>query len=113
MRSRSSESNGPMTPPPRQLDGGWTEFKHLILESLQRLQGDINGIREKDLTDLRQCIDEVKDDMRDRLDTLRREDLDAMKMDIVMLKVKAGMWGAMAGLIGGAIISALIAKLIH
>lgn len=102
-----------MTPPPRQLDGGWTEFKHLILESLQRLQGDINGIREKDLADIRQCVDEVKDDMRDRLDALRREDLESMKMDIVMLKVKAGMWGALAGLIGGAVISALVAKLIH
>lgn len=113
MRSRSSESSESMTPPPRQLDGGWTEFKHLILESLQRLQGDINGIREKDLADIRQCVDEVKDDMRDRLDSLRREDLESMKMDIVMLKVKAGMWGALAGLIGGAVISALVAKLIH
>lgn len=102
-----------MTPPLRQFDGGWTEFKHLILESLQRLQSEIAGLREKDLTDIRRSIEESKDDMRDRFETLRREDLEEMKMDIVMLKVKASIWGALAGLIGGAIISAIIAKTIH
>ena len=88
-------------------------MRHLILESLQRLQSDVRDLRDNDLKAIRECVDEVKDDMRDRIEGLRREDLESMKMDIVMLKVKAGMWGALAGLIGGAVISALVAKLIH
>ena len=74
-------------------EGGFDEYRRLILQSLEQLGKDIAGINTK-------------------IDEMRRNDLEGMKIDIAMLKVKAGMWGAVGGAAGGAIIAALVGKLV-
>jgi signal transduction histidine kinase len=120
----------PVYPPPSP-DGGWVEFKHLILASLQQLQADVQSIRQKDVTGIReridQAIDDVRDridtaveDMRNRVDTLRREDLQKvqvdiaiLKTDVVTLRTKLALWSGIGGVIGGALITTLVAKFVH
>jgi hypothetical protein len=62
-------------------DGGdWGTYRRLILAEIQRVSRDIEAINQK-------------------LDRFRESDLQEIKVDIAMLKVKASAWGGLAGLI--------------
>jgi hypothetical protein len=74
--------------------GSFDEYRQLILHTLERLQLGITAI-------------EIK------LDELRKRDLEAMKIDIAMLKVRASIFGGLAGAVAGALLSAIIGKLMR
>lgn len=82
-----------MAPVNRARDGGFDEYRHLIMETLERLQRGITAI-------------DVK------VDLLRTQEVEALKIDVAMLKVRASIFGAIAGAIGGALISAFVAKVL-
>lgn len=63
---------------------GWSEYQKLVLS---RLDG-----QDRSLTELG---NEVKE--------LRSKDVVDLKVEIAMLKVKAGLWGAAAGAVPGAL----------
>jgi hypothetical protein len=92
-------------PPPTRLPDDELDRRYLILDSLERLAKEIAALRER--------LDDQREEIGARFDALRRHDLEGMKIDIAMLKVKASMWGAVGGAIAGAILSTLIGKLIH
>lgn len=72
-----------MTPARRDDEaGGWDEYRRLVLAALERLEADIKAIDAK---------------------------VDIVKTAVTALQVKAGLIGAAAGLLAGA----LIGKLIH
>ncbi len=76
-----------------QLDG-WAEYRKLILSELERLNNTIDRLDEK-------------------IDQLRQFDIADMKMEIAMLKTKAGLLGAIGGSIGGSIVGVIVSKFLH
>ncbi len=62
------------------LPGDWGQYRKLILSELQRISQDLK-------------------DLGSRLDTFRDAELSQIKIDVAMLKVKAGVWGGMSGLL--------------
>jgi hypothetical protein len=70
---------------------GFQEYRRLILQALERLDGEIRNINVK-------------------IDTFRAEDIATLKVEVAMLKVKAGMWGALCGLVTG-VLAALVSYL--
>jgi hypothetical protein len=79
------------TKPREPIAGSFDEYRQLILHTLERLQLGITTI-------------EVK------VDQLRNEEMKAMAVDIAMLKVRASIFGAIAGSLGGAIVGVLVVK---
>ncbi len=65
-------------------DGGWDEYRRLVVDTLERL--------ERKTEDLKKSVD-------------------VANINIAMLKVKAGVWGALSGLMTAAA-AVLIAKFI-
>lgn len=63
---------------------GWNEYKLLVLEQLEGLKGQVRSL-------------EIK------VDAFRADDMANVKVEIALLKQKAGLWGAIAGLIPGAL----------
>jgi hypothetical protein len=70
-----------MSPPNR--DGGFDEYRMLILQSLQTLERKVEALQ---------------------------DDITEIKVSVGQLQVRAGLLGALGGAIGGAIISGLVAK---
>lgn len=69
------------------LDGGapgWNEYKLLVLDQLEGLKGQVRSLEAK-------------------VDGFRADDIANVKVEIALLKQKAGIWGAIAGLVPGAI----------
>jgi hypothetical protein len=58
---------------------GWKEYRRLVVAELERLSKLITTVD-------------------DKISKLRGEDIADIKVDIAMLQVKAGIWGAVAGL---------------
>ncbi len=71
-----------MSPPNR--EGNFDEYRMLIMETLKSLQDEIRGMR---------------------------GDITQIKVAVGQLQVRAGFWGALGGLIAGAVISAAVAKM--
>jgi hypothetical protein len=65
---------------------GWGEYKRLVVSELDRLDGDIKVLTEK---------------------------IDAMRADLIALRVKVGLIGAASGLIVGGVISLLVKVVVH
>lgn len=63
---------------------GWNEYKLLVLDQLEGLRASVQGLERK-------------------VDAFRADDIATVKVEIALLKQKAGLWGATAGLIPGAI----------
>lgn len=63
---------------------GWNEYKLLVLDQLEGLKSQVRSLEAK-------------------VDAFRADDIANVKVDIALLKQKAGLWGAIAGLIPGAI----------
>ena len=60
--------------------GGWGEYQRLVLAELIRL-------------------DESIEKLADKLDDIRSKEIKSMSEEIQVLKFKAGLWGALAGMI--------------
>jgi hypothetical protein len=88
--------------PPSRKDP-FDEYRELILLTLDDLKKGIAALNVK--------VDDGRKEVHDKFEELRRGDIEAMKIDIAMLKVKAGAWGALGGLVAGATISAAVAKM--
>lgn len=73
-------------PPSRVRDGGFDEYRMLIMETLESLQADLRAMR-SDVTDI--------------------------KVAVGQLQVRAGLLGALGGALGGALISALVTKVLQ
>ena len=58
----------------------WNEYQRLVLHELERLGAGIDAVDRK-------------------LDTVISTDLSKINVEIAMLKVKAGIWGLMGGMI--------------
>jgi hypothetical protein len=99
---RSLSSGDGQTMPPSRKDP-FDEYRELILLTLDDLKKGIASLNVK--------VDDGRRDVNDRFDELRRSDIEAMKIDIAMLKVKAGAWGAIGGLLAGAVMSTVVAKM--
>lgn len=67
----------------------WVEYRRLILQALERMDSEIGKVNGK-------------------IDQFRAEDIASLKVEVAMLKVRAGMWGAVSGLITG-VLAALVA----
>lgn len=74
------------------VEDNFGEYRRLILGELERLSDAMHACNAK-------------------IDALRADDISSMKVEIAMLKVKAGMVGALAGSLGGAVIAAIVGKL--
>ena len=72
---------------------GWNEYKLLVLDQIERLSRQVTELERK-------------------VDAFRADDIASVKVDIALLKQKAGLWGAVAGLIPSAL-AALIWWLSH
>lgn len=70
----------------------WNEWRTHVLSELKRLDKN-DGTTQKVISDLSEAIGEK---------------FDRLHVDIITLKVKSGVWGAGAGMLVGAFISALI-----
>lgn len=57
----------------------WGEYRRLILSELERISRDMENLN-------------------DKLDKFRQDEISKIKIDVAMLKVKAGAWGAIGGL---------------
>lgn len=63
---------------------GWNEYKLLVLEQIERLSKQVTNLEAK-------------------VDGFRADDMGNVKVEIALLKQKAGLWGAIAGMIPAAI----------
>lgn len=79
------------------MDNEWSEWsKHILLE-LQRLD------RAND-----KLVSEIND-----LDSKLQKRFESLHIDIVTLKVKSSMWGAVAGVIATVLIESVISMILH
>jgi len=72
---------------------GWNEYKLLVLDQIEKVCRQVGELERK-------------------VDAMRADDITAVKVEIALLKQKAGLWGAIAGLIPGAL-AALVWYLSH
>lgn len=84
----------------------------MVRDSLERLRDEIVGLR-REVDGVSKEVSEVSKDVTQRFDLLRRQDIEAMKIDIATLKVRMLMWTAAIGALTSAVMSALVAKLMH
>lgn len=65
---------------PDDLPDSWVQYRKLILSELERISKDLAHLS-------------------DKLDNFKQDEISQIKVDIAMLKVKAGVWGVAGGLI--------------
>lgn len=63
---------------------GWSEYKLLVLDHIERLSRQLSIVETK-------------------LDTFRADDIATLKTEVALLKLRAGLWGAISGAVPGAI----------
>ena len=67
----------------RREDGnGWEDYKKLIMQQLDDLKVSLK-------------------DVEDRIKDIREIDVPSIRVEIGLLKLKAGIWGAVSGLVSG------------
>ncbi len=70
----------------------WPEYRRLVLAELVRLNTSM----------------ELLDAKFDKREIEHHKDMATIQADVLALKIKAGMWGAVAGLIGSAVVSVVV-----
>lgn len=95
---------------------GWSEYKRLVIAELERL----NDCAKANATEIARLRGELQHEAAlIRTETLRGaadaktdsdDELGALKTELAVIKVKAGLWGALAGAVPGVI--SLIAWLV-
>lgn len=93
-------------------EDGWNEYRRLVTGTLDELNKDLKDLERKVDSNTRTLQDKMIGDVQDLTDKLTKMDK-AFAISLARLQDKSRMWGAIAGTIGGAIISALVAKLIR
>lgn len=78
----------------------FTPFERLVLDGLKQNQDATDKLHEK--------IGTVKDELKESLDNLFKQEVVPMKMAITGLKVKSGLWGATAGMIPVIVVLAVL-----
>ena len=73
---------------------GWVEYRALVLSELERLDGSVKTNHEHHTTQLAN----VEARLSEKLHGISNH-LQATSMEVTALQVKAGLWGALAGLI--------------
>jgi hypothetical protein len=63
---------------------GWSEYKLLVLDHIERLSTQVRSLEGK-------------------MDAFRADDISNLKVEIALLKLKAGVWGAVSGAVPAAI----------
>ena len=63
---------------------GWSGYQRLVLSRLDTLDNKVEQLGED-------------------IHEMQRDDINALKIEVAMLKVKAGIWGAAAGLLPAAL----------
>jgi hypothetical protein len=76
---------------PQAEGNGWGEYQRLVLSELERLDGSIQKLDDK--------LDDSIQKINDKIDDLRKTEIKSMGEEIQVLKFKAGLWGALAGMI--------------
>ena len=74
----------------------WAEYRRLILAELERIDRGMSSLNGK----------------MEIAMTIRDEAMSKMRVEIAMLKVQAGIWGAASGMLGSAVISAIIVQVL-
>ncbi len=67
-------------------ENGWGQYERLVLNRLDRIDAEMKEIKAE-------------------IHNLQMEEIGKMKIEIAMLKVKSGAWGATAGAVPAAIIA--------
>lgn len=86
----------------------WPEYRRLVLAELVRLNNSIVALDQK--------LDAREADHRRELtqqDDENRKEMAFVKADVLTLKLKASMWGAVAGAAGSFIVSVIVAMIAH
>lgn len=76
-------------PPVPEPTNGWSRFERVIVYRLDKLDESLVGVRQE-------------------LHDIRNDEIARLKVDIAMLKVKSGLWGAAAGFIPAALVVAYV-----
>ena len=75
-------------------------FERLVLDGLKQNHEATNSLQEK--------VENVKDELKESIDSLFKQEVVPMKMAITGLKVKSGLWGATAGMIPVIVVLAVL-----
>jgi len=101
-------------PDERDIEGGiegWTEYRRLILAELERLSNQVTRVETK-LDDFRTDeLHKLRQEFSDRLQVVNKEcgeKIQAVKDDVIALKVKAGVAGFFAGLGGSTLVGVIL-----
>lgn len=62
----------------------WSEYKLLVLDHIERLSAQVRNLETK-------------------MDAFRADDIANVKVEIALLKLKAGLWGGISGLVPSAL----------
>jgi len=71
---------------PPEIGGDWGEYRRLVLAELQRIATDMENLAQK-------------------IEKFRTDEIAQIKTDIALLKLQAGLWGAAAGVAGTLLVS--------
>lgn len=83
----------------------WEMYRLLVMTGLERLNDSIGLINVK--------VDLVKDDINNKIQSMVTSEIAKLQVEVAMLKVKAGMAGAIAGLVVGGVMSLIVAMLMR
>jgi len=72
-------------------DQPWIQYRRLILTELERLGRQQETMSSK--------LDTIRVEFHARLQAIVETEIGQMRVEVAMLKVKAGVWGAIAGFI--------------
>jgi hypothetical protein len=72
---------------PDRESNGWDQYRRLVTNDLARLSEEVRELR-----------DQIVDFRNEERETRQRE-LNLLKLDVAMLKVKSGLWGSAAAAI--------------
>ena len=70
---------------------GWSEYQRLVLSELERLDDAIQKLNSK--------LDDSIQKLNTKIEDIRNNEIKDMGEEIQVLKFKAGLWGALAGMI--------------
>jgi len=84
---------------------GWREYQKLVLSELRRLDENVEKMNER----IERAIKHERGN-RQMIDQATHEDIRALQIEVHGLKIKAGIWGLIGGLLPVA--TALLAKAI-
>lgn len=114
-----------MNPPDEIPRNGWSNYEKLVINQLTELDKDIKSLDEKmhrrhgdiqarilevqhELDRRVQSLDERMDTrigtVQNRINDIQAADIGELKTEVALLKLKAGVWGAFAGMIPAAIL---------